>query len=96
MRKSLLMVGAVSFVLMVTGVTLWLHLAQAHGPDHHDSAHCSLCQQLLISPKKGTCEPAAPATDEHDVDLSVDNCPEHHVDQFSPQPRSARAPPTSA
>jgi hypothetical protein len=48
---------AISFVTMVTGISLQLHLS-SHGHQHeHDSGKCSICQQLLTVPGKFIVEP---------------------------------------
>jgi len=42
---------------MVTGISLQLHLLSDTHPEEHDSKHCSVCQQLLITPGKFLPEP---------------------------------------
>ena len=56
-RKNVLILATVSFVAMVTGVSLQLHLLSQDRPDEHDFAHCSMCQQLLTAPTKFIQEP---------------------------------------
>ena len=56
-RKTVLVLMAVSFAAMVTGITIQLHLlSQNHLPDH-DSDKCPICKQLLIIAGKFIVEP---------------------------------------
>lgn len=58
-RYAVLIAAAGCFLAMTSGFVLYLHLHIAHHGDHqcdhdplhHDSEHCSFCQQLLVSMK---------------------------------------------
>jgi len=46
--QLVLVIATVSFLATAFGVVLHLHLSHVDDPAHHDSAHCSICQQFLI------------------------------------------------
>jgi len=92
-RNGILVFGAASFVMMATGVALFLHLARYEHPDHHDAAHCRICQQLLISPQKYTSPPPEPVAEERTVQLLVENCPTIYTGHCDVKSGSPRAPP---
>ncbi len=52
----ILAIGAASFLAMAFGITLHLHLAHVDETKHHDSDHCPICQNFLISKKEYTVE----------------------------------------
>lgn len=92
-RNTFLALGAVCFLATAFGITLYLHLAHVDEPAKHDVAHCSLCQQLLISKKKYTAE-VEPADVEIDrVGQLVQVRPDILSHQTTPQQFHARAPP---
>ena len=56
-RKTALLIATVGFVSMVTEVSLHVHFLNHEHPEEHDSEHCSICQQLLVTPGKFIAEP---------------------------------------
>jgi len=55
-RTTFLVLGVVCFTAMASGWILYLHLGRGEDPVEHDAAHCSLCQQLLVSKKSFTVD----------------------------------------
>ena len=92
-RKCVLVIMAVSFLAMVTGVLLQLHLL---GHDHHTEHHsdeCSVCQNLLTTPEKFTqeLETRLPGLNSFE---SYAEIPLHiYITTFYHNPFSPRAPP---
>ncbi|MDY0355829.1 MAG: hypothetical protein RBR19_08120 [Sedimentisphaerales bacterium] len=62
-RHAVLIAAAGCFLAMTSGFVLYLHLHLAHDHDHdhdplhHDSEHCSFCQQLLVATKDFAAQP---------------------------------------
>lgn len=56
-RKAALIIMTISFVALVTGLTLKLHLLSHIHTDNHTSSQCTICQQLLTTQNKFTLEP---------------------------------------
>lgn len=60
-RHAVLIAAAGCFLAMTSGFVLYLHLHLAHDHDHdplhHDSEHCSFCQQLLVAMKDFAAQP---------------------------------------
>lgn len=52
LRNTVLVLAAIGFASMASGLTLQLHLACAEDADHHDSADCSLCHAILLRAAK--------------------------------------------
>jgi hypothetical protein len=93
-RNTFLTLGAVCFLATAFGITLHLHLAHVKEPANHDAAHCSLCQQLLLSKKDYTAE-IDPANIEIDsVGRLIPIRPAPLLQQTSPYQCHPRAPPT--
>lgn len=61
MKTTFLVLGAACFMAMASGLVLHFHLAHLDEPAEHDSDHCPLCRQLLVSKKDYTVDPE-PAT----------------------------------
>ncbi len=55
-KTVFLVLGTACFVAMASGWVLYLHLAHDEDPAEHDTTHCSLCQQLLVSKKSFTVD----------------------------------------
>jgi len=92
-RRNALILATVSFVAMVTGVSLQLHLLSQDHSGAHDFDHCSICQQLLTAPGKFIREPESrlPETDLFENDAVF---PLHvHVIAFHHNPFGPRSPP---
>ncbi len=55
LRQIVLTLATGCFLAMTSGLVLCLHLHLTHDHDHdplhHDSEHCSFCQQLLVAVK---------------------------------------------
>jgi len=92
-RKSVLVLMAVSFVAMVTGITLQLHLLSQDHQHEHDSDECSVCQHFLTAPGKFTQGPESqlPGADSlrSCAELPLHTC----ITAFHRTPFSPRAPP---
>ena len=53
LKKTVFVFAAVSFALMASGLTLYLHVAGSSDAEHHhDVDNCPLCQKLLVAPSK--------------------------------------------
>jgi hypothetical protein len=92
-RSVFLTLGSICFLAMTSGVTLYLHLAHVDNPAEHDAAHCSLCQQLVVSKKNYTVD-FEPADIEIDsVGHLVSACPALLFCQSLPSQFHSRAPP---
>jgi len=92
-RNKLLAVVFTSFLMMVTGVTLRLHLAHFKQPARHDSEHCSICQLLLKAPNKFTVDLDPPVRAEYLIQLIAEVCPVAYVPTCGPDPILPRGPP---
>lgn len=95
-RKAVIICIIVCFVAMVTGVLLQLHLhllSREHS-QKHDFDNCSICQQLLVSPKKFAAELQTYLPDK---ELHKDNfefTPQFCIAAFHCKPFDARPPPS--
>ena len=90
-RKAVLAFATVSFVAMVTSVSLQLHLLSHNHPEEHDAEHCSICQQLLIAPGKFITGPESTLLDfnlqgEHVEFQSQSYVIAFHFEPFGPRP----------
>jgi len=92
-RNTFLTLGAICFLAMAFGITLYLHLAHAEEPAKHDVAHCPICQQLLISKKDYAAEIESAEIEIDSVGRLVSACPTILVHQTSPSQFHPRAPP---
>jgi hypothetical protein len=55
-RKIVLMLVIISFLIMTTGLITALHLLSRKNHQKHDSDHCIICQQLLAIQKGFTIQ----------------------------------------
>jgi hypothetical protein len=94
MRQTVRTLATVSFVMMVTGVTLRLHLAHFKNPGRHHSEHCPVCQLLLTVPKKVALEPDPPVLDDCLLAFFADTCPVGYVQTYYPHQTWPRGPPS--
>ena len=92
-RKAVLICITVCFVAMVTGVSLQLHLLGHEHPEEHDSEHCSVCQQLLITPGKFIMEPVSNLPDTGFHAYNVEFQSQSYVIAFHFEPFDPRPPP---
>jgi len=69
-RKAAFILTILCFAALAAGLTLKLHLLSHEHPEEHDFDHCSICQQLLITPAKFIPEPELSLPD---VDLHSGN-----------------------
>jgi len=93
-RKCVLTLAIICFVAMTTGVTLQLHLLSDTHPEEHDSKHCSICQQLLISPGKFILEPEPAIEMGGQIECYVNFHSAIYIKQFHHQQFNPRPPPT--
>jgi hypothetical protein len=93
LRNAVLFAGTVCFLAMASGTVLYAHLTNVEDLAAHDTSHCTLCQQLLVSGKNCTAEIGAA---EIEIDL-VGHVLAVCLDDLGPQTISlrfhARAPP---
>ena len=94
-RKAVLICMIICFVAMVTGVSLQLHLLSDTYPEEHDSEHCSVCRQLLLTPGKFLQEPQLCLPDTDRNNDSFEFVPEFYITAFHCKPLNARPPPSS-
>jgi len=90
-RKSVLLVMAISFVAMVTGISLQLHFSSRDHRHGHDPDKCSICQQLLTVPGKFIAEPETKLPDSdppgNNTEFHSQSCEiSFHVEPFGPRP----------
>ena len=81
---------------MVTGMSLQLHLhllSREHS-QKHDFDNCSICRQLLFSPKKFAAEPQTYLPDKELLKESFEFLPEFYLTAFHYKPFDARPPPS--
>ena len=93
-QKTVLICVTVCFAAMATGLSLQLHLLSEEHPEKHDSEHCSLCQQLLLSPGKFVLESELTfeisSQIEYCIDFHNNICiKQSHYQQFDPRPPPA-------
>jgi len=93
-RNRLLALAAVPFLMMVTGVTLRLHLAHSKAPARHDSEHCPICQLLLKAPKKITLDLDPPVLDDCLPTFVADACPPRCLQTYYAHQTLPRGPPS--
>lgn len=55
-RKIVLMLAIISFLIMTTGLIAVLHLSNGKNHQKHNSDHCIICQQLLAIQKGFTIQ----------------------------------------
>lgn len=87
------MVATVSFVAMVTGVSLHLHLLGHDHQDKHDLDNCSVCQQLLVTPGKFITEPESSLPDYNPQKDNIQLQTQPYVIAFHFEPFRPRPPP---
>lgn len=92
-RKCVLMLAAVCFVSMATGATLQLHLLGHEHPHEHDSEHCLICQQLVVSGKY-VAEPGLQLDDITRFEYFTDFYCHSYITIFNPKSFSPRPPPS--
>ncbi|NLZ04630.1 MAG: hypothetical protein GXY19_05630 [Phycisphaerae bacterium] len=96
-RHTVLILATGCFLAMTLGLVLFLHLHLAHDhdedPQHHDSEHCCLCQQLLVATKDFTAriEPAHVEIDR--AGQLLEACLDTAPPQTTAMILGARAPP---
>ena len=78
---------------MSTGLTLTLHLLELKHQQNHDSNHCSICQQLLITPSKCALEPELRLPDTDLLKDNIEFLPQLYVTAFHHKPFNPRPPP---
>lgn len=97
LRQIVLILATGCFLVMTSGLVLCLHLHLAHDHDndplHHDSEHCSFCQQLLVAMKDfaAQTEPAYIPIDQ--IGQFLEACIDAARPQTTTLNREARAPP---
>jgi len=97
LRQIVLILATGCFLVVTSGLVLCLHLHLTHGHDHdplhHDSEHCSLCQQLLVAMKNfaARTEPAHIQIDQIGQPFEV--CLDAARPQTTTPSLGARAPP---
>ena len=94
-RKSLFILATISFLTMVTELALTLHLSSHKHHGYHDSDHCPICQQLLVTSGKfiTVSEPSLPNSN-----LQKDNVKfqsQFYVTAFHFEPFGPRPPPAA-
>jgi hypothetical protein len=92
-RKAVLICMTICFVAMVAGVSLQLHLLSNAHPEKHDSEHCSVCQQLLITPGKFVLEPELAVEMGGQIECYVNFHSAICIKQFYHQQFNPRPPP---
>jgi len=93
-RKSVLILIAICFVSMVTGLSLQLHLSGDAHSHEHDFNRCLICQQLLLTPGKFAPEPQLSLPDIDPHRDSFEFVPEFCITAFHCKPFNARSPPS--
>jgi len=92
-RRSFLILAAVSFAAMVTGLSLQLHLLSQNHPQGHDSDHCPVCELLLAAPGKFTHGPQLELPDVNHLEGDAVHPLAARVAVFGRNPFTPRAPP---
>jgi len=93
LRNWLLLAASVTFVAMVTGLTLQLHLLSLDNPDSHNSNRCAVCQQLLIAPHKFVPQPEPQIDFRTVLPVSTKPYPRTYFGRFFPASFNPRPPP---
>lgn len=91
-RKCVLVLVTVSFLVMVTGLMLQLHLMSCEHPHKHDSDNCSICQQFAAL-GKFSCRPQLTLDNAHLFEFDIELCPEILYVSSQSKPFDARPPP---
>lgn len=92
-RNALITIAIASFVAMVTGTTLHLHLLGRSHSEEHDAERCSTCQKLLTAPGKFITEPWLIRLDHTPRTDAVEFISQSHVITFHFGPSNPRPPP---
>jgi len=93
-RKGALILITGCFAVMVTGISLQLHLlSHEHSHDHYFD-DCSICRQLLVSPEKFTAEPKTSLPDTELYKESIEFVLQSNVTAFHCKLINARPPPS--
>jgi hypothetical protein len=92
-RKVVYVVTTFCFVAMVTELSLHLHLLNHEHPEEHDSDHCSVCQQLLITHGKFITEPEPGLPDSNLLHDSTEFHFQSYIISLHSQPFNPRSPP---
>lgn len=90
-RKVGFILTTIFFVVMVTGISLYVHLMSHEHPEEHDPAHCPICKQLLIKPGKFITEPESHLPDFNRLEGHIkfnfqSYTKDFHFDSFHPRP----------
>jgi len=92
-RKATLILMTISFVALVTGLTLKLHLYNHKNQDNHNSRRCSICQQLLLTPNQFTLEQQSSLLNTDLLKNIIDFPLQSPVITFHHEPFGPRPPP---
>jgi len=79
---------------MATGLSLRLHLLSHEHSQKHDFDDCSICRQLLISPKKFATEPQTSLPDTEFQKDTLEFVLHFHVATIDCKPFDSRPPPS--
>ena len=92
-RNSILILATISFLAMVTGLTLTLHLSSYKHHGNRDSDHCLTCQQLSTALKEFALEPEPKLYDADHFKHYVQFYPATYIQRLYRQPFNPRPPP---
>jgi len=92
-RMIVLILLAICFMSMVTGLSLQLHLLSHEHSHEHDFNDCSTCRQLLVSPEKLATGPQIILPNKELCKESIEFIPQFSVTTFHYKSINARPPP---
>jgi hypothetical protein len=96
LRHAVLILAAVCFLAMASGLALCLHLAHREDPLHHDWDHCSLCQAIAINGTKFHIESPTTVIGGGDLVTTFSRTRQVSPRQSIPSVPAPRAPPSIA
>jgi hypothetical protein len=92
-RKAVLTIMTISFLALVTELTLELHLLSHEHTDNHNSSQCPICQQLLTTQNKFAIEIQAFNQDIKLIEEYIESSLQTPVISFRHEPFGPRPPP---
>jgi hypothetical protein len=92
-RNILVVICVLCLTAMAAQTALLLHILTQNHPDSHDSSHCQICRQLLLSAQKYATEPEAQADNTGSPTYCADYCRFTYAHLFYPESFNPRPPP---
>jgi hypothetical protein len=95
LRKVLLALVMVCFILTAANVAVVQHLIEHHKDESHDHEHCPICQQAIVNTAKAVLPDAPVIKEQPQVTIADVYVIHHFVKDFKFLTPHTRAPPAA-